>query len=137
MPSWEHFSHDADVGIRGIGNTVEQAFEMAAIALTAVVTIPEKVSSSITFHIHCEDSDMELLFYDWLNALIYEMDTKKILFNKYKVHISNGVLDAECSGERVNSVSHDPAVDIKGATMTELKVIHVKDQWIAQCIVDV
>ncbi|MGZ3787893.1 MAG: archease [Bacteriovorax sp.] len=137
MSHWEHFSHAADIGIRGIGNTVEEAFEMAGSALTAVVTNLEKVSPTVSLHIHCEEPDLELLFYDWVNALIYEMDTKKILFKNFKIHLFEGSLDAECEGETVDSILHDPAVDIKGATMTELKVKKIEHEWIAQCVVDV
>ena len=36
---WDHFPHDADVGVRGIGATPAQAFERAAEALAAVVTV--------------------------------------------------------------------------------------------------
>jgi SHS2 domain-containing protein len=39
-PHWEHFAHEADMGIRGIAPTLEQAFEQAALAMTAVVTDP-------------------------------------------------------------------------------------------------
>jgi len=38
LPRWEHFSHPADIGIRGIAPTLEAAFEQAGIALTAVIT---------------------------------------------------------------------------------------------------
>ena len=37
MARWEHFSHGADVGVRGFGISVEEAFEQAALALSAVV----------------------------------------------------------------------------------------------------
>ena len=36
--SWEHFPHQADIGVRGIGSTKEAAFERAAQAVTAVIT---------------------------------------------------------------------------------------------------
>jgi len=32
---WEHFSHEADIGVRGVGALKERAFEQAALALTA------------------------------------------------------------------------------------------------------
>jgi len=38
LSRWEHFPHDADVGIRGFGPTAAAAFEQAACALTAAVT---------------------------------------------------------------------------------------------------
>lgn len=137
MSGWEHFSHEADIGIRGIGSSVEDAFAMAAMALTEVVTKSEKLSPYLTIHIHCKEDDLELLFYDWINALVYEMDTKKILFKTFRVRINNGQLEAECEGEKINPLKQDLAVEVKGATMTELKVIQRKEQWIAQCVVDV
>ncbi|HMB29935.1 MAG TPA: archease, partial [Blastocatellia bacterium] len=40
---WDHFSHEADMGVLGVGATKEEAFEQAAVALTAVITDPEGV----------------------------------------------------------------------------------------------
>lgn len=135
--TWEHFSHDADIGIRGSAQSLEETFEMAAIALTAVVTNPTAITPAVEVHIQCKEEDIELLFYDWINALIYEMDTRKMLFADFKVHIKDGLLNAMVRGEQVNTKGFDLAVDIKGATMTELKVIEGPTGWLAQCVVDV
>ena len=35
---WEHFPHGADIGIRGIGRSKNEAFEQAALAMTQVIT---------------------------------------------------------------------------------------------------
>ena len=37
----EQFPHDADVGLRGLGPSLEVAFEQAALALTGIVTDAE------------------------------------------------------------------------------------------------
>ena len=79
---WEHFPHDADIGVRGIGVSKSQAFEQAALALTAVVTDPQKVSADKEFRFSCEAPDDELLFVDWLNALVYQMAQEHILFGR-------------------------------------------------------
>ncbi|MGZ8195747.1 MAG: archease [Methylosarcina sp.] len=137
-PRWEHFDHDADIGIRGIAPTLAEAFEQAAIALTAVVTDPERVMVSETIPIHCENSDPEMLFLDWINELIYQMASRRLLFGRYQVTINNGELTATASGEAVNVAEHQPAVEIKGATFTELRVYQNPDGlWVVQCIVDV
>ena len=34
---WETFPHEADVGVRGFGNTLAEAFAGAATALSAVI----------------------------------------------------------------------------------------------------
>jgi SHS2 domain-containing protein len=137
-PRWEHFSHEADIGVRGVGATKAQAFEEAALALTAVVTDPETVAATESVKIVCEAPDDELLLTDWLNALVYEMATRKLLFCRFRVQINDHHLDAEACGEKVDVARHEPAVEVKGATLTSVRVAQLPDgAWIAQCVIDV
>lgn len=78
----EHFPHDADVGVKGFGATPAEAFEQAAQALTAVVT-HTKVEPKVRIEVSCEAPDLELLFVDWLNAIIYEMAVRGMLFSRF------------------------------------------------------
>ena len=50
---WEHFPHDADVGIRGRGPTLAEAFEQAALALTGIVTDAE-IAAGTAVDVTCE-----------------------------------------------------------------------------------
>jgi tRNA nucleotidyltransferase (CCA-adding enzyme) len=137
-PSWEHFAHGADIGVRGIGPTREAAFEQAALALTAVVTSLESVRPDVAVPISCEAPGDDLLLVDWLNALVYEMATRHMLFRTFKVAIEAARLHATAWGERVDRLRHEPAVEIKGATYTALCVGRQDDgSWLAQCVVDV
>lgn len=137
-PHWEHFSHQADMGIRGAGPTKEAAFEGAAIALTAVITDPEQVLPRQAVAITCEAPDDELLLVDWLNALVYEMATRKMIFGCFEVRLNNHGLRATAWGEPVDVAKHRPAVEVKGATYTGLLVKqNPNGQWVAQCVVDV
>ena len=137
-PHWEHFEHEADIGIRGIAPTLEQAFEQTAVAMTAVVTDPALVSDATTVTITCTAPDIELLLVSWLNELIYEMAVHGLLFKRYQVVIANGQLSATAFGAAVDRQKHQPAVEIKGATFTELRVYQQADSaWVAQCVVDV
>jgi SHS2 domain-containing protein len=135
---WEHFPHGADVGIRGIGRTVAEAFEQAALALTAVIVDPSTVRPSRAVDIACVAPDHELLLFDWLNALIYEMATREMLFGRFEVRIEDDHLTARAWGEAVDVERHGPAVEIKGATYTALRVfLDEAGWWHAQCVVDV
>lgn len=134
---WEHFEHGADIGIRGIGATLDEAFEQAALAMSAVVTDIALIQATASIDIRCNEDHTDALLYDWLNALVYEMATRKMLFNRFEVMISDGELKATVTGESIDIQRHQPAVEIKGATYTELAVYQEKDQWVAQCIVDV
>lgn len=135
---WEHFPHGADIGVRGIGATRGEAFEQAALALTAVVVDPAQVATDAGVEIRCEAPDDELLFADWLNALVYEMATRDMLFGRFAVTLADHALQATAWGERVDRARHRPAVEVKGATYTALSVAQRADgQWVVQCVVDV
>lgn len=133
---WEHFEHGADVGIRGQGRSLEEAFIMGAQALTAVVVPPSEVKAIEFLDIRCNAPDIELLFFDWINAVIFEMDTRRMVFSSFEIKINGNSLTGKIGGEPLSSL-HAVTVEPKGATMTELKVQNKNDLWIAQCIVDV
>lgn len=135
--AWEHFSHAADIGVRGLGVTKAEAFEQAAIALTAVVTDPAGLAPEQAVAIRCEAPDDELLLVDWLNRLIFEMATRHLLFGRFVVRLDHGRLEATAWGESIDIGRHRPAVEVKGATYTELRVAEENGQWIAQTVVDV
>jgi tRNA nucleotidyltransferase (CCA-adding enzyme) len=136
--SWEHFPHVADVGIRGFGPTLEAAFEQAAIAMTAVVTDPGAINPEETIEIACQAPNVELLLADWLNAIVYEMATRKMLFGRFSASIRGDSLIGSVSGEPLDIERHAPAAEVKGATLSELEVARdPAGRWHAQCIVDV
>jgi len=136
-PRWEHFPHEADMGVRGIADTREKAFEQAALAMIAVVTDPTTINAREAVTVGCEAPDDELLLVDWLNMLVYEMSTRKCLFGRFDVRIDGHRLSATAWGEPVDIERHQPAVEIKGATYTALRVAQENGQWIAQTVVDV
>jgi tRNA nucleotidyltransferase (CCA-adding enzyme) len=135
---WELFAHDADVGVRGFGPTREAAFEQGAIALMHAMGACGDVVPKQMVSIACKAPDSEVLFVDWLNALIFEMATRSMLFSRFRVGIESGTLHAEAWGEPIDLARHEIAVEAKGATFTALEVGQRADgTWVAQCIVDV
>jgi tRNA nucleotidyltransferase (CCA-adding enzyme) len=135
---WELFPHGADMGVRGIAPSKAAAFEQAAVALTAVVTDPARVAAKDSVHLSCTAPDDELLLVEWLNALIFEMATRKMLFARFEVAIENHTLAATAWGEAIDFDRHELGVEVKGATCTSLQVCREESgQWSAQCVVDV
>jgi SHS2 domain-containing protein len=135
---WEHFHHVADIGVRGIGPSPDAAFVQAALAMTAVICEPARIRPLARVEFSCQAPDLELLLVDWLNALIYEMSCRSMLFSRFLVHIEGGRLHGEAWGERADPLRHSPAVEVKGATYTALEVREkAAGLWLAQCVVDV
>jgi SHS2 domain-containing protein len=136
-PPFENFAHDADIGVRGRGATLAEALSNAGRALTAVVADPGSVREVLSVEIACEARDPEDLLFDWLNALVFEMATRRVLFARYEVKVDGPRLSARAFGEPVEVSRHEPAVEVKGATWTGLRVAREGGTWVAECVVDV
>ena len=136
-PSWSHFPHDADIGLVGTGPSKAEAFRQAALALTGVVTNPATVKPAQAVPVLCRAESDDLLLVEWLNALVYEMAVRTMLFGDFAVEIEGQSLRATAYGEPVDIDRHQPAVEIKGATLTALQVLATPEGWRVQCVVDV
>ncbi len=135
---WEHLEHDADIGLSAVAATREGLFETLAEALTAIITDPADVQEKESVAIRCEAPDDELLLADWLNALIREMSVRGMVFGSFDVTIDGHTLQARAAGEAVDPPRHRPAVEVKGATYTDLDVTEDSDgRWHGRCVVDV
>ncbi len=135
---WEHFEHQADIGVRGYGATREVAFEQAGLAMMAVMVPLERVVQSCKVPVQCEAPDDELLLADWLNSILREMAVRRMVFSRFCVRIKGRRLSGELWGESMDIQRHEPSVEVKAATYYELKVWQeAKGVWVAQCVVDV
>lgn len=135
---WSHFCHDADIGVQGVGPTLDVAFENAAVALVSVICDVTRIEPVEKVDLSCAAPNDEILLVDWLNALVFEMSTRTMLFGRFAVRIDDGTLKASAWGEPVDVARHAPVVEVKGATLTDLCVKRCKNgTWLAQCVVDV
>ncbi len=130
---WEHFPHIADIGVRGVGKS-----KQAACALIAAVAEIDHIAPRTKVHIRCSAANDEALLVQWLNALVFEMATRGMLFCRFQVQIEGNSLEADAFGEPIDTQKHEVGAEAKGATYTELCVRRLDDgRWLAQCVVDV
>ncbi|HHM04539.1 MAG TPA: archease, partial [Gammaproteobacteria bacterium] len=96
-----------------------------------------RVTPATAVTVRAQAPDRELLLVDFLNALIFEMATRNMLFGRFDVQIEDSHLQATAWGEPIDLTRHHPAVEVKGATYTALRVAQKGKEWLAQCVVDV
>ena len=65
------------------------------------------------------------------------MAVRSMLFGRFEVRLEDGRLEGQAWGEPVDRLRHHPAVEVKGATYTQLSVHQEGDDWVAQAILDV
>jgi SHS2 domain-containing protein len=134
---WEHFAHGRDIGVRGFGLGRDQAFEQAALALAAIAVEPAAVAPRRSVVIACGAPDDRLLLAGWLNAVIYEMAARRMVFARFRVRIDDGTLAGLAWGEEIDRARHAAAAEPRAATLTAAAVGPVPGgAWCAQCVVD-
>lgn len=139
MPDFETFSHQADIGVRGFGDTPEEAFVNGAKAMFSLMVDLKGVSPKNPVKIAVQAEDQPSLFVEWLNQLLATADIKRWLFSNFEVKIENGrSLRGKAWGEPINLKKHTLLTEVKAATYSQLKVeLQPDGQWAAQCVVDV
>ena len=135
--NYETFDHEADIGIRGFGSNIGEAFENAALAMYSVMVKIETIKPLEQKEIVVSAPDGELLLVEWLNALLSLSDIERMVFSRFEVRIEGTSLTARAWGERLDRIRHEPNVEVKGATYHMLKVSKSGDRYVAQCVVDV
>jgi len=142
MVEFEQFEHEADVGVRGYGKTVEEAFENGAKAMFSIMINLKKVETKKELKIECEAENLEELFAEWLNALLSQSGIENMIFSDFKIKEikkvnSNYKLIGMAKGEKLNPEKHEAKIEVKAATYSQLKVVKEKGRYVAQTIVDV
>lgn len=137
MSKYETFDHVADIGIRGYGKSVEEAFENGAKAMFSVMVDIDEVKPVDEERVSCEASDMETLFVEWLNTLLSVAHLGGRLFCNFKVKITANKLTGSAWGEKMDVKRHHFMTEVKAATYSMLKVEKEDSGYIAQCVVDV
>ncbi len=133
---YKYFEHQADVGIIGVGKTLEEAFQEGAKAMFQIMCDVDKVKPKKTIKIKLKSNDEESLFVDWLNELLAKKDIEEMMFSEFKVKIKGTSLTADVKGEKLDLKKHHLKIEVKAATYSQLKIEKGKE-YKAQCVVDV
>lgn len=134
---YEYLEHTADVKIRAYGLTLSQAFENMAKATTGVMTDVDLVKQHVNKRINIASENTERLLYDFLDEIIYLMDTEEFLTAKAIVNIHGNSLSADLKGDYQNENQYEVHTYIKSVTLNELKVMKKENLHILQIIHDI
>ena len=141
MP-YEYLDHTADLGIRGIGTTIEQAFSEGALAMLAAMANLDTIQRVRSVSIHCTAPDLGFLFVEWLNEILYQCQVNDTLLNATRVtrleqSETGWALEGIAWGETLDLQRHETYTEVKAATLSGLEVRFEKGQHVIQCILDV
>ncbi len=133
--------HEADIGVQGIGSTLEEAFEEAAKAMFDVMVEVKNVDQKKEVDVECDAYDIDALFVEWLNNLLAKRDIDDMVFSKFKVKIEKKDnryhLKAKACGEKLDQEKHKIKTEVKAATYSGLKHEEKEGKHYIQCVLDI
>jgi len=138
---FSYLDHEADVGIRAEGNSVEEAFCEGAKAAFNVMVELKQVEPEKKIDIHCESKSLDLLFIEWLNELLSLADMNSMLFSEFRIDkIKNErnkyIIDGSALGEKIDPKKHRLKTEVKAATYSGLKYEVKGKKHYVQCVLD-
>ncbi len=133
---YKFLEHTADIKFQLYGKTLDEVFENAVLAIAEYISRGKKVKATKGKVINVSGNDMESLFYNFLDELIYLIDAERFITAKAKVTILGYNLKAELFGD--NTKNYKDLDHIKAATYAEMYIKKISDgNWEAQCVLDV
>jgi SHS2 domain-containing protein len=133
---YRYFDHDADVGIEAFGDTPEAAFEYAASAMFAIMTHPALVLPERRVWVEFDEPDRELALVEWLNRLLGQARLAGLVLASFELKRDGDHYTGEAWGMTWKKGA-ERGTEVKGATLTELKVAPDGKGWRVRCVVDV
>ena len=134
---FELFEHKADVGVRGVGTSLNEAFSECAKAMYSVMVELESVDAGKDVSVKVSARNEPELLIAWLNELLFLTARKEMIFSEFEVEIKGNELVGVARGEKIDLEKHGLKTEVKGATLAGLKVLREHGRFSAECIVDV
>jgi len=131
---FKFLEHTADVKFQAFGKSLNETFENSALAMFNAMS-DDKIKAKVKKKIKVSGKDNESLLYNFLEELLFLLDSKNFFLAKCKVKISGFNLIAEVWGDSVKN--YETKVDVKAVTYNQMFVKKQGNMFICQVVLDV
>lgn len=139
MKKFEYFDVTADIGFYAFGDTLNESFENASLAIFNIISNTDNIKSEKSIEFEITSEDEVSLLYDYLEELLFYHEVEFMLFGEFEVQIKgidgNYYLKACMGGENINWDKHDRNCEIKAITFHQMEV-NISDTVMLKVIVD-
>ena len=133
---YRYLDHTADAMFESYGKNIEEAFVNSALAMFNILTDITKVKAVKTFEIKVKADSYEKLLFDFLDELLFYLDTEHMLFSQFDVKITNKY-ELFCSASGDLASNYDTHGDIKAPTYNEMSIKENSDGVVIKAVVDI
>lgn len=138
---FEILEHVGDAYIAAYGETLEEAFANAGLAMFEIMTDTSLVSPKLRDEIEVQGDDEIALLHNWLGELLLKFEMELKLYSKFRVkrieRKDGGFsLKAEVFGEHLDRDKHPSKTEIKAVTYHRMEVGRESGKFVVKFILD-
>lgn len=140
VSKFEILPHTADAKFVAYGSDMSKAFASAAYAMFEILLKGESIKPVTEVKFSKKGDTKESLLYDFLDELLFLLDTENLVMSKIKQVIFNevdGTYSVECVALFDNAKNYDIGGNIKAVTYSEIYIKDDKDKVELQVVVDI
>ena len=140
LDNYKFLDHTTDIIVEIHSQSIEGVFTQAGLALSDTMIDLSTIESKLNKKINVTGYDLPSLLYSWLEELIVIFDIEGIIFNDFKINITqskNYKLEATALGEIFNKIKHKPKIEVKAVTYHMLKIKKLNNYFNAKFLLDI
>jgi SHS2 domain-containing protein len=128
----------ADLTVDTWGETLEDVFGQAAIALFNAMTPIEGIIQNETREFEVDGHDLGALLFNFLDELLYLHEVDLIVFSAFDLEIDQErlTLKAVCRGELFDVSKHTQGIAVKAVTFHQMKMEETDEGWALRVVLD-
>jgi len=140
---YEYLKHTADLKVRAYGKTLEEAFANAAIGGFDFLTDTTKIKKKTEKKISITSKRKEALLYDFLEELLFLLDTEGFMISGFKdMKIKQGKdakdgFELTCIALGDSYKNYEVKGDIKAVTYSEMKIGQADNKFSVEVVFDI
>jgi SHS2 domain-containing protein len=140
VKKYRFFQHTADAKFQAYGQTLEEAFQHAALAVASLMWNWERIDQKTEVPVQVDGRDLKQLLVNFLEEILYLLDTRSFLLSQVEdiaIRRKNSLytLQAIFKGDEYSS-GYEISGDVKAITYNEM-VIKEKAPCMVQVVADI
>lgn len=134
---YKYLEHTSEAKFKAFGKDINELFKNSALAMMNILGDTRKVEAKITKRIEIKSRDRLSLLYDFLNELIFLLDTAGLFVcDVKKIKITKSFeLEADIVGDSCKN--YELHGDLKSVTYNDMSIKKTKRGYEAVVVVDV
>lgn len=136
---WKFHPHTADAKFEAYGGTREELFVNAGVACFEIITETDKIKPTQGFPIRVRADKLEKLLFDYLDELLFLLDTEGLVVGAVKeltITEKKDFFELTAVVKGDYHKNYDVSCNVKAVTYNDMHIKETPDGWECMVVVD-